>query len=161
MEFKKEDMIDLNEQNVQQLFAYCLANNSTPAENIIKSNFFRDSSAPNIPDMTFDTSKVLQVNRKISYILGQLNAFHIGTANMSATDGFKKYDGTNWTQNKVALFALYYLADASALLPKFTYYPSLKNFASPLVLNANLVKPTLSPNDPNFKKKSGQEPADD
>lgn len=161
MELKKEDMIDLNEQNVQQLFAYCLATSSTPSENIVKSNFFEDTSTINTPDMNFDKTKVSQITNKLIYMLGQLKAVHTRMASMLATDGFQKYDGTNWTQNKVALFALYYLGDVSSLLSKFTYYPSLKNFASPLNLKSHLVKPTLSPNDPNFKKKGGQEPADD
>ena len=161
MEFKKEDMIDLNEQNVQQLFFYCLANNTTPSENIVKSNFFEDDSNFNTPVMNFDKAKVSQIAKKVCYMLGQLKALHVGTANMIATDGFQKYDGTNWTQNKVALFALYYLGDVSAFLPKFTYFTSLNNFASPLNFHSHLLKPTLSPNDPNFKKKGGQEPADD
>ena len=151
MEFRKEDMIDLNEQNVQKLFAYCLANDQTDPQNIVKANFFEITENVNIPTMKFDKTKLLQISRKLSYMLGQLKAFHIGTASMIITDGFQKYDGTNWTQNKVALFALYYLGTITALLPQFTYYSSLNNFASPLNLNANLVKPTLSPNDPNFK----------
>ena len=161
MEFKKEDMIDLNEQNVQQLFSYCLANNTTPSENIVKSNFFEDDSNFNTPVMNFDKAKVSQIAKKVCYMLGQLKALHVGAANMLATDGFKKNDGTNWTQNRVALFALYYLGDATETLPKFEYFPPLKNYTSPIDKYAHILKPTLSPNDPNFKKKGGQEPADD
>lgn len=40
MKFKREDAMDLNEQNMQKLFAYCLANDATPEENIVKANFF-------------------------------------------------------------------------------------------------------------------------
>ena len=152
MEFKKEDMIDLNEQNVQRLFAYCLADNATPSENIVKSNFFEDNSNVSIPVMNFDKAKVAQVTNKLLYLMGQLKAVHMRTATMIATDGLQKYDGTNWTQNKVTLFALYYLGDISSLLPKFTYYPHLNNFALPLNLKSHLLKPTLSPNDPNFKE---------
>ncbi len=161
MEFKKEDMIDLNEQNVQKLFAYCLANNSTPTENITKRNFFKENSQANIPDMAFDKTKISKILKTVCYLLGQLYPVHNGTANMLATDGFKKYDGTNWTQNRLALFALYYLGDATETLPKFEYFPPLKNYTSPIDKYAHILKPTLSPNDPNFKKKGGQEPADD
>ena len=161
MDFKKEDMIDLNEQNVQRLFAYCLANNTTPSENIIKRNFFDENEKVNIPDMTFDKAKTRQVAKSICYMLGQLYSVHDGTSHMLATDGFKKYDGTNWTQNKVTLFALYYLGDATETFPKFEYFTPLKNYTSPLSNYRYFLKPTLSPNDPNFKKKGGQEPAND
>ena len=151
MEFRKEDMIDLNEQNVQKLFAYCLANDSTPLERIAFSCFIEENKSINVPVMKFDKAKVVQETNKLIYLFGQLRAIHIGTASMIATDGFLKYDGTTWTQNKVALFALFYLGEVSSLLYKFTYYPSSKNFATPLNLKAHLLKPTLSPNDPNFK----------
>lgn len=161
MEFKKEDMIDLNEQNVQKIFAYCLANQQTNPDNIVKANFFEKTENVNIPHMNFDKTRLFQFSNPISYLLGQLHSVHSGKSNMTATDGFKKYDGTNWTQNKVALFALYYLGTASASLPQFIYLDALKNYASPISDFKDILKPTLSPNDPNFKKKGGQEPADD
>ena len=151
MEFRKEDMIDLNEQNVQKLFAYCLANDQTDPQNIVKANFFEITEIVNIPTMKFDKIKLFAFSNTISYLLGQLNSVHSGKSNMIATDGCKKYDGTTWTQNKVALFALYYLGTASASLPQFIYLDALKNYASPISDFKDILKPTLSPNDPNFK----------
>ena len=152
MEFKKEDMIDLNEQNVQRLFAYCLADNATPSENIIKSNFFEKDSGVDIPNMSFDKEKLVQQTEAICYLFGQLNSIHKGQSNMIATDGLKKYDGTNWTQNKVALFALYYLGGSITVLPKFRYFSPFNTFASHIGRRSHILKPTLSPNDPNFKE---------
>ena len=151
MEFRKEDMIDLNEQNVQKLFAYCLANDQTDPQNIVKANFFEITENVNIPTMKFDKIKLFAFSNTISFLLGQLNSVHSGKSNMIATDGCKKYDGTTWTQNKVALFALYYLGTASASLPQFIYLDALKNYASPISDFKDILKPTLSPNDPNFK----------
>lgn len=161
MEFKKEDMIDLNEQNVQKIFAYCLANNKTNSNNIVKANFFGDTEKVDIPTINFDNERITKFTNTINYLLGQLASVHRGNSNMLATDGFQKYDGTNWTQNRIALFALYYLGSAVALLPDFIYLDSYKNYVSPISDFKHILKPTLSPNDPNFKKKGGQEPADD
>lgn len=161
MEFKKEDIIDLNEQNVQKIFAYCLANNKTAPSNTLKSSFFNNETPGNIPDMNFDKLKLAETSNRILYMLGQLHSLHNQNTVLIVTEGFKKYDGTNWTQNKVALFALYYLGTAASVLPSFKYLPLSKNYASPISNFKHILKPTLSPNDPNFKKKGGQEPADD
>ena len=151
MEFRKEDMLDLNEQNVQRLFAYCLANDQTDPKNVVKANFFERPEIVNIPTMKFDKTRLFQLSNTISYLLGQLYSVHNGKSNMVATDGCKKYDGNDWTHNKAALFALYYLGTASASLPQFIYLEALKNFASPISDFKDILKPTLSPNDPNFK----------
>ena len=82
-------MIDLNEQNVQRLFACCLADNATPSENIIKSNFFEKDSGVDIPNMSFDKEKLVQQTEAICYLFGQLNSIHKGQSNMIATDGLK------------------------------------------------------------------------
>ena len=161
MEFKKEDMIDLNEQNVQKIFAYCLANNKTPASNILEKNFFSYITPGNVPKMKFDKEKLSESSKKILYMVCQLSAIHEKRAELSITEGFKKYDGTNWTQNKIALFALYYLATTTSFFPEFEYLPISKDFFSCIADFKDILKPTLSPNDPNFKKKGGQEPADD
>ena len=111
--------------------------------------------------MHFNKTKLAEMRNAINYMLGQLQPVHNKAILMSLHEGFRKYTDKNWTVNRMALFSLYYLGVASDQLPEFR--PSAisdKDFVSPINRQA-LLKPTLSPDDPNFRKKGGQEPADD
>ena len=160
MNYKEEEMFDLNEENVKNIFKYCMATTRTPKEHIGSYSFFSEKCQINIQKMPFDNTKLSEMKNAISYMLGQLKSVHNKDILMSLYDGFKKYNDENWTVNRVALFSLYYLGVASSQLPEFK--PSTisdKDFISPI--NRSFLEPTLSPNDPNFRKKGGQEPADD
>ena len=151
MEFRKEDMLDLNEQNVQRIFSDCLANDKTDPSNVLEKNFFGRYVPGNIPKMKFDKEKLHGYSKSIIYMICQLKSIHERKAELGLMDGFRKYDGTNWTQNKIALFALYYLATTTSFFPEFEYLPISKEFSSCIANFQFYLKPTLSPNDPNFK----------
>lgn len=104
--------------------------------------------------MSFDKKKLIQISEAVNYLLGQLGAVHDGIANLVATNGFEKYDGTKWTQNKIALFALYYLGTVTGSMPMFMYLDAYKNYVSPIFTFKDILIPTLSPNDPNFDKQT-------
>lgn len=172
MDFKNEDMLDLNEENVKQLFNFCIATEKTSKTDTTHCNFLENGIALNIPNIAFNIKHLRLKFPSIKYMICQLEKIHEHSGDMILTDGFKKYDGTNWTSNKGLLFSLYYLGCASAVLPFFKQSDIRKNIICPLYAKPSL-KPTLSPNDPNFeewskkelaktkKKSGGQEPADD
>lgn len=146
MEYEKEHMIDLNEENVRYLFRSCIATDQTPAEDVVSVNFVASSIQTPIPAVQLSQTAVKNHYQKIRYITGQLESVHVGNSVFHVNDGFKKYDGSFWTQNKMAVFSLYYLSSAANVLPYFRPSPKLKTFVS----NTREIEPTFSPNDPNF-----------
>ncbi|MBQ8604093.1 MAG: hypothetical protein IJ410_04535 [Oscillospiraceae bacterium] len=151
MKYKREDMLDLNEVNVKNLFKYCLATEETPKNNFVVSSFFTDDCNVNIPKIPFCYDKLEEKQLAVRYLLGQLKKVHTNRNLMSLSDGFYKYDGTNWTSDKRALFSLYYLGCATLNFPQFS--PSIKpNHFDAVLTEIPTLKPTMSPNDPNFEK---------
>lgn len=147
--FKKEEMLDLNETNVKRIMQYCLATKETPKEKIRVFTFFSDECNVNIPKMPFDDDRLMEKRNTILYMLGQFANLHNGKNIMYVSDGFKKYDGTTWTTDKMALFSLYYLGAATQNFPKFTT-SDVPNLFDTLLTKKPFLKPTLSPNDPHF-----------
>ena len=156
MEFKNEDMLDLNEQNIKKIFKTCLATKET--KDPVKSDFLLEKSKVPMPPPRLPTTLLPVV--AIHYLLGQLHSVHAEHEKLLLLDGFKKYDGTNWTTDKSTLFMLYYLGTSVGAIPLFKPLLERRTFTSSIHGQLHL-KATLSPNDPNFKRKVGQEPADD
>ena len=151
MKYKREEMFDLNEENVKNIFKYCMATTRTPKENIHSYTFFGEKCEVNIQKMPFDKVRLQEMKGAISYMLGQLLPVHSKDVVMYLHEGFRKYTDKNWTENRIALFSLYYLGVAAVELPEFKPSPLNKeDFVSPI--NRSFLKPTLSPNDPNFEK---------
>ena len=151
MKYKREDMLDLNEENVKKLFTYCLATKETPKSNLWVSSFFSDDCNVTVSKMPFDYNKLQEKNLAIRYLLGQFKNVHSNRNLMALSDGFQKYDGTSWTSNKMALFSLYYLGCATFNFPRFS--PSIRPSHFDTVLTEiPTLHPTLSPNDPYFEK---------
>ncbi len=150
MKFTREDMLDLNEENIRKIFKFCMATKETPKENIILGNFIKKCVPIEIPNVPFNLENIRLMRPSIYYILGQLNFLHSKKLEVQPQDGFKKYDGTNWTKDKALLFSLYYVGCSSSVLPLFTNVPPSKELVCMLLKNPDL-KPTLSPNDPNFE----------
>ena len=44
MKYKREEMFDLNEENVKNIFKYCMATTRTPKENIRSYTFFQKNA---------------------------------------------------------------------------------------------------------------------
>ena len=151
MKYKREEMFDLNEENVKNIFKYCMATTRTPKENIRSYTFFSEKSQVNIPKIPFDRVRLQEMKGAISYMLGQLLPVHSKDILMPLHAGFRKYTDKNWTVNRMALFSLYYLGVSADQFPEFS--PSILDkgeFISPI--NRSFLEPTLSPDDPNFEK---------
>lgn len=144
MNFRNEDILDLNEENIKKLFAYCLAAKDANPENVMPMIFIERGSAYNVPEIYFLTDRIKEKSNTILYLLGQLKVVHDKSLIMSLTDGFFKYDGTIWTQNKMLLFALYYMGNATRCFPLF-HVNDDGVFA--LLADYPELEPTLSPDD--------------
>lgn len=159
MKFDKDDILDLNEENIKNLFSYCVATKDSTPDNIMSTRFIDKTSGFEIPDMFFLTNRIKEKSNSIRYLIGQLKSIHSHDLSMSLSEGFYKYDNSIWTQNKMLLFSLYYMGNAASIFPLFS---NSSDGLIAILKNYPELKPTLSPNDPNFRKKiDGQEPADD
>lgn len=159
MKYERKDMLDLTEENVKKVFNYCLANKET--KDPFKAEFLEETQNMKLPNIFMSKQKIIEKVWAIRYLLCQLAAIHEDKALLPLLDGYRKYDGTNWTENKGTLFMLYYLASSTGALPLFTPYAARKTYVSSIYGQLDL-KPTLSPADPDFPdwlKKNGYEQA--
>lgn len=152
MKYKREEMFDLNEENVKNIFKYCMATTRTPKENIRSYTFFSEKCRVNIQKMPFDRVRLQEMKGAINYMLGQLLSVHSKDILMPLHAGFRKYTDKNWTVNRMALFSLYYLGVSADILPEFESSTFNKDeFISPINRSV-FLEPTLSSDDPNFEK---------
>ena len=155
MRYNREDMIDLNEETVRNILNYCLATEETPAEDIISTSFIAGDFQTPIPSIQLSRSRLSEYSLTIYHLTGQLDSIHNihkkGNVHFYLNDGFKKYDGSYWTQDKMAVFSLYYLSTVTNVLPYFKLWSGHKTFMSLLHENP-FLEATLSPNDPNFEE---------
>ena len=146
---RKEYMVDLNEENVARIFKYCTASILTPAKNAVVSSFYSNNNTSK--KIKFHKEKLLEMQESVQYMLGQLMCVHKKREFMILTDGFKKYTGKNWTEDKTLLFSLYYLGVATNHLPAFEPSDDGSNdYFAPISKQLSL-KPTISPNDPELE----------
>mgnify|MGYP003293463196 CR=1 FL=1 len=157
----KKTPIELNEENVLNIYNYCSVDDMTTESldsNLLPTKIFTKSSCgQDSPEIIFDKTKIKECSSAITYLYGQLDFVHNSLETFFPESGFITYKHTSWTQNNSTLMALYYLGIASDTIPIFTLNPSTKKLSS---FNF-FITPTLSPSDPNYRKKGGQEPADD
>lgn len=159
MKYERKDMLDLTEENVKKVFNYCLAAKET--KDPFKAEFLKETQNMKLPNIFMSKQKINEKVLTIRYLLCQLAAVHEDRSHVELLDGYRKYNGTNWTENKGTLFMLYYLATSTGALPLFTPYAPTKTYVSPIYGQLRL-KPTLSPADPDFPdwlKKNGYEQA--
>lgn len=161
--------IELTEGNVQAIFNRCLATKES-TEKTSSILFYKEFGYEKDDiGIVFDKQK-LKANRKnIEYLYGQLASIHEFESILKMNDFTKSYLGHNWTRNKSSLMQLLYLGSAQSE-KILNYFDAEYNGTSLYAL----IKPTLSPKDPNFPawweehkseweepKKEGKEPSDD
>lgn len=69
--------------------------------------------------------------------------------------GFIDYKNQPWTKDNTTLMALYYLGVGSNIILPFKKVPN----SDKVVTNTYGILPTISPNDPNFKKMNDARPS--
>lgn len=110
----------MNKPNVLSLFLTCQATPDTPKENIIGEHFYsRTDSTRKALLMKFDYKKLGDYCNYINYLCGQLKVVHERKDPFTPAQGIIDYTGKRWTDNDNALFALYYVATASFVIPLF------------------------------------------
>ena len=137
--------LELNEANVQAIFNRCLATDDIPNADVQLSILFEkvmgydEDSKP----MAFRKSTIGKNKKNILYLIGQLNSVHHGSREITAKESIYKYDGEKWTSETVTIMMLYHLARAIDCISPFVK-------ESNRAMTEPVVKPTLSPKDPNF-----------
>lgn len=144
--FKRDDVIELNEENVLRLFHDCSATEETPKGNIVPITF---SVNPVVTKVNLQTDKILENREKLCYLLGQTYYRHYHKRNnmlFQLPVGGTTYTGKPWTSDIKLLFAFYYLQNAGGNLAHF----NTKDIT--YIIDEDINIPTLSPNDPKFEE---------
>jgi tetratricopeptide (TPR) repeat protein len=138
--------LELTEGNVQAFFNRCLATDKDSIETVLRSILFQknlgydEDSKP----VFFNKEQVEKNKKNIFYMLGQLKSVHNNDPSLTPTESIYRYDNAQWTTDTVKMMELYHLGETSKGIHPFV---KRSNTAS---INTLLVKPTLSPEDPNF-----------
>ena len=142
--------LELNKQNVMKVLFDCkVTENSKKTTPPI--SFYSNKSARTAPKMSFDEEKLINNIGIIQYLLGQLQGVHKRKDPLTPGEGFINYKGEKWTDDSRVLYALYYLGCASSSFPHFIdgkKYAETDNISAYYNI---MLKPTYSPDDPNFK----------
>lgn len=139
--------IDLNEGNVEAIFNKCLSTKDSPS--VLSCDLFPPflgNSQPEYSSFDFDKKTILANKATIQYLFGQLNSVHTQKDVLTIEDFFENYLHNNWSTRKALLLELLYLGncDEIALIHPFN---ARKGITTRFM---SVIKPTLSPKDPNF-----------
>ena len=142
-------IVELNEGEVQAIFNRCLATKDTPNSDVQLSILFKKIMGydKDSEPMAFCKSKIEQNKRNILYLMGQLASVHkespLESRIITAKESIFRYDEIKWTTDTVTIMKLYHLAEAADGMAPFVKQ-------SNRAITEPIVKPTLSPKDPNF-----------
>ena len=152
MHVEKLEMLELNQENVLELYKKCLVPKSdigmNPNNELRTKIFTIESCGKDSPEVVFNKKAIDDNEDIIEHYLGQLRVSHDTVRCFTLPMGFFNYKNEPWTKDNTTLMALYYLAIGSSALPIFTKLPNSTKVAS----SALLIQPSLSPNDPDFKR---------
>ena len=152
MIWKSEEMLDLNEESVQNLFSYCVVAQGDSSENTCCVSFISPACQLPFPPVYFYRHKLEEIKNTVAFLLGQLLVVHLRNDRFPIGYGFLKYDKTRWTENKFALFSLCYLAVGAGLLPPFEPAEKKENMLDCALSSQNVLRKTISPSDPAFQE---------
>ena len=143
--------IELNERNVQVLYNKCIVTPDTPREERVGSVLFSRISGYSEEEediVFFSKDTILYYKRDIAYLLGQLKRAHAPSSpsRLTIQDAFIDYTGKQWTHNNTILLVLLYLSAAEGI----GYISPFFKSKGSAIFATNVIKPTLSPNDPNY-----------
>jgi len=142
--------IELNEENVMQIYNDCLlTEKDLPIEekDILKTQIFTaEACGQDSPVIVFKTQKIKEYENAIEYMYGQLGIVHSKSKVITPSMGVINYNANFWTKDNRVLTALYYLGVANITIMPFVMNLVSKELESDLIG----IKPTYSPNDPKF-----------
>jgi len=142
--YKREDAIELNEENVISIYQDCLATDETHPDDLKTVSF---AASPNVPKVSMDGRKLSENSERIHYLYGQLYYTHFEFEELiifTPSIGCMSYTKKAWTSNQSVLFAFYYLGVGSRSIALFNPDSHTR------IVHHDITIPTLSPNDPAF-----------
>ena len=145
--YKLEDAIELNEENIINLYQDCLASEETDPDYLRTVSF---AMSPNVPKVSFDDKKIYENAEKINYLYGQLYFTHFcfeEPLSFNPSIGCMDYNKKPWTKEQSILFAFYYLGVSNYTIALFNNSNSVTR-----IVKNDVTIPTLSPNDPKFEE---------
>ncbi|MCD7734303.1 MAG: hypothetical protein LUH48_04080 [Clostridiales bacterium] len=135
-------VMDLNEENVQEIFERCLADENTTEKRV--GLLFPQALGWNKEDdqtVYFDKAKIKKDEKSIHFLYGQVASWD-QDARLTPKSVSKKYTGEVWTRNSGIIMEFLYLGNAIGIVTPFN---KETQYAAHICTD-----PTLSPNDPNF-----------
>lgn len=143
--------LELNERNVQLIFQNSIAAPDTPKEECVYCILFSRLGGYSLEDedvICFSKGMISYYKKNIAYLLGQLKNAHTPSEDhfLSIQDAFIDYMGKRWTTDNAVLLELLYLGAA----PSINYIGPFRKDISSTIFATDVIKPTLSPNDPNY-----------
>lgn len=146
--------LELNEENVMRIYNDCVVTEADlPIEekDVLATKIFTvESCGKDSPTIFFKKQKIEEYSDTIEYLYGQLSFVHLKFPTLEPAKGAVTYQAKIWTRNNSTLMAFYYLGVANVTIMPFILDPDSKEIFTDLIE----IKPTLSPNDPRYKKET-------
>ena len=124
----KHTPIELNEENVMNIYNECLFDDSVPDvdySDILPTKIFSEASCgQDSPIIVFSKSKIEKYYTDIEYMYGQLLLSHTEADRIYPESGAVTYKNKTWTADNSKLMAFYYLGVASNMIPSFGFDPA-------------------------------------
>ncbi len=138
----------LDESTVQTYFNNCLATAETTREDTFIYSLFTQKNGfdSDTKPISYSKSNIAKHKKSIRYLLGQVENTHTRELNIKITDLAKLYTGKQWTDNSGILTEFAILCAISGSVYSFEREG---NDACSII--QQIVKPALSPEDPNFE----------
>lgn len=152
LEMQGFEPIDLNEEDVRVMFERCLLRDkSKMTRDVVTEGILFPSilgySRDDLEFISFDKKTILDNKRNIEYLFGQLYATHnLDRTSLHLKDFSKKYSDEEWAADKVNVLRLLYMG----CCPETDCVSCFNHKKNDTAFLLDDLKPTLSPNDPNF-----------
>lgn len=134
--------LDLNEGNVDALFARCVTGplpDAVVSQLFLKSHGYEADEKP----VCFSRLEIQKNKSTIAYWLGQLKNVHSKKRVLTPQEAAVKYTGVKWTGSKEALLKFLHLCEAVSKISPFVASSGTANLYY-------LHRPSVSPRDPDF-----------
>ena len=137
-----------DESTIQTLFNNCLATAETSFEDTLIYSLFTQKNGfdSDTKPISYSKLNIAKHKKAIRYLLGQVANTHTRELNIKITDLAKLYTGKQWTDNSGVLTEFAILCAISRSI-----YPFEREGNDACTIIQQIIKPTLSPEDPNFE----------
>ncbi len=145
---KKLGILELNTENVRDIFSKCMQQHSDPEDEAFANTIFqKEDGFEHENTVIFNKKRLDECEDAVTYMFGQLHSVHTFEVALPLPHVPFTYTGQPWTQEKAVVFEFMHLIQAEKLILPFS------NLFNPIQarVNAN-VEPTVSPNEDFFEE---------